>query len=216
MFRIALSLAVLAPGALMAQVAGSASARTDTKVEARAGDGAGASAQTSASIDAELKTARERDLPERPIRHRVAEGRAKGASEVQLAAAARRVRLHMEAAHEAMVAAGRRDPSDAEVERGAYAIERGYTKAQIEAVAKSAPSDRSLVVAFDVLARLSARGVPVANALTQVRTRLEARATDASIETLVRTNSSAGVKPGAANAAAGGTVTGAVKGVIKP
>jgi hypothetical protein len=242
MLKTTLTLIVLVPAVLAAQAAGSASVQSNTKADAHVGKSTNASVESSASADAEISAARRSGVPERPIRRRVAEGRAKGASEAQLAASAHGLRMNLESATEAMVRAGRSNPSEGEVERGAYAMERGYTRAQIEAVAKSAPSDRSLVVAFDVLARLSARGVPVARALTQVQTKLESRASDASIDALVSSNTNANLGAGASranggratgaaasgNAAVGaaasgvagaasatGTVTGAVGGVIK-
>jgi hypothetical protein len=244
MFKATFSLIALVPAALAAQVAAGASAQTQTKANAQAGSSSSASVESSASVNAELSAARERGLPERPIRRRVAEGRAKGASDAQLAASAHAMRVNLESAEEAMVSAGRSQPSEPEVERGAYAMERGYTRAEIAAVAKSAPSDRSLVVAFDVLARLSARGVPVSQALAQVQSKLESRASDTSIDALVNANTNVGLGAGASrgagalagnagasaagNAAAGaaasgvsgaagatGSVTGAVGGVIK-
>jgi hypothetical protein len=218
MHKIALSLAILVmPAALAAQT--SARAQTSAKADAQVKTSSGTEASTSTSVDAEIAVARERGLPTRPIRRRAAEGRAKGATDAQIAASARRMRANIEAAHETMLRAGRERPSDEEVERGAYAMERGYTRAQLEAVVESAPSDRSLIVAFDVLTRLSARGVPVAKALAQVQSKLESRASDAQINALVATNASAnggagvghGIHGGAAatgNAAAGAATKG--------
>jgi hypothetical protein len=238
MYRIAFSLAIaLAPAALSAQV--SARAQSQAHADAQVKSNSGTQASASTSVDAEVAIARERGLPARPIQRRAAEGRAKGASEAQVAAAARRMRVNLETAHKAMVRAGRTQPSDEEVERGAYAAERGYTRAQIEAVVASAPSDRSLVVAFDVLAKLAARGVPVTKALAQVQSKLEARASDAQIDALatMNANTHGGVVAGravqgdagaSANAAVGaaakgangaasatGAVSGAVGAVIK-
>jgi hypothetical protein len=244
MFKTTISLIALVPVALAAQVSAGASAQSHTKVGAQTGKSTNASVESSMSVDAEIAAARARRLPERPIRRRVAEGRAKGASETQLAASAHSMRLHLESAEEAMVSAGRERPSDQEIERGAYAMERGYTHAQIEAVARSAPSDRSLVVAFDVLARLQDRGLSVTRAVAQVQSKLASRASDASIDALVsaNTNANANANLGAGasrvtgatsttatgNAAAGaaasgasaagaatGTVSGAVGGVIR-
>jgi hypothetical protein len=155
-----------------------------------------------------------------------------------VALAARRVRMNLETAHDILVRAGREKPQPQETENGATVLERGYTRAQLEAVVKSAPSDRSLVVAFDVLTRLVARGVATENALAQVRSRLEARATDAQINALASTNANvnAGLGAGSATGSAaaganagvgaaagatkgavgvGGTVTGTVGGVLK-
>ena len=212
MYKTVFTLLAVVPSVLTAQVAGSASARSDTKASAQVGRGTSADVSSSASVDAELSAARQHGVPERPIRNRVAEGRAKGATEADLAASAHAVRLNLEIAHEALVGAGRSQPSDQETERGANAIERGYTRAQIEAVAKSAPSDRSLVVAFDVLARLSERGVSVSRALAQVQSRLASRASDASIDALVTANADAGASTGVGAGRVAGAAAGSVSG----
>src|SRR5438876_10600061 len=130
MYKIALSLAiVLAPAALAAQASARAESRTNAQAQAKIGR-SDTQVQSSAAVEAEVKIARERGLPTEPIRRRAAEGHAKGASETQVAASAARVRANLEAAHEAMVRAGREHPSDQEVERGASIMERGYTQAQ--------------------------------------------------------------------------------------
>jgi hypothetical protein len=235
MKKFAISVAlVLTPAALLAQVQTRAQSQARADADVKAGSHTSASAST--SVDAEIAVARDRGLPERPMRRRAAEGRAKGASDAQIALAVRALRANLETAHETMVSAGRARPSDEETECGAYALERGYTSAQLEAVVRSAPSDRSLVVAFDVLARLQTRGVASARAVARVTSMLAERASDTEINALVNANAGAalgagkGVGVGAAgNAAAGasagvgkgaasatGTVTGTVKGVIKP
>lgn len=239
MHKIAVSLVIaLTPAALLAQAQGGAHAQSQTKASAELKGGSGMQTSASTSVDAEVAVARERGLPTQPIRRRAAEGRAKGATEAQVAFAARRMRANLEVAHDAMVRAGRTHPSDEETERGAYAIERGYTRAQIEVLAHSAPSDRSLVVAFDVLTRLVARGVASSTALAQVQSKLESRASDAQITALASSNAlihvgvgrgpqsgaaatgnaavgaAAGATKGAATAS--GAVSGAVGGIIKP
>ncbi|HEX7939740.1 MAG TPA: hypothetical protein VF483_12210, partial [Gemmatimonadaceae bacterium] len=170
-------LATSLPLALGAQSVG-ASASSQTVASARMGN---SEANASMSVEGEMKLARAKGMPDEPIRRRVAEGRTKGASEAQMALAAHRVRLMMEAGVDAMAKGGRAHPSDEEIERCTGAMEQGYTKAQVEAVAHSAPSDRSLTVAFDVLTRLSERGLPVARALDQVTTKLRAREGDEQI-----------------------------------
>src|SRR5688572_8929037 len=116
MLKTTIALLTVAPIALFAQTSARASAQASSSTHASAGHSE-AEASTNASVDAELAIARKRNLPERPIRRRVAEGRAKGATEAQLAFAARSVRLQLQAAHDAMVRAGRERPSDEEVER---------------------------------------------------------------------------------------------------
>jgi hypothetical protein len=207
MFKTAISLIALVPAALAAQVSAGGSAQSQTKVDARVGKNTNAHVESSTSVDAELAAARARHLPERPIRRRVAEGRAKGASDMQLAASAHSMRANLESAAEAMVDAGRSRPSDDEIILGAYAMERGYTHAQLEAVARSAPSDRSLVVAFDVLARLQDRGLPVTRAVAQVQSKLESRASDASLDALVSANANANAGIGASRVAGGTAAT---------
>jgi type II secretory pathway component PulF len=172
------------------------------------------------------------------IAKRVAEGEAKGASEAQILVAANRVKTDMEVTQEAMLAAGRAKPSADETERGAMLMARGVTAAQIEAMARRTPSNRSLVVAFDVVSQLATQGVPVTQALARVQAKIDSRASDAALLKLAgsaTTGVGAGVSTaappgaaagatvqGAANAAArgtttgvAGTVAGTVTGVVK-
>jgi hypothetical protein len=225
MIRTAVSLIALIPAVALAQAVG-ASGQAKAKTEAQVGSSSVTSATT---VDAEIAAARTRGLPERPIARRVAEGRAKGATEAQQAASAHQLRVSMESAAEVMEKAGR-TPSGDEIERGGYAMERGYSRADIESVVKAAPADRSLVVALDVLARLQDRGVGTAQALAQVQSKLAAKADDAALESLAAVNANAavnavtpaaavdgkaavGAAAGAAGAAAG--VTTKATGIIK-
>jgi len=141
-----------------------------------------------------VKAARDSNLPDRPMRDRVAEAHAKGAAEAKVVAAVERVYANIQAAHDAMVEAGRSEPKPQEVENGAAAMERGVTKAELKALVEHAGPDRSLVVALDVLTRLSARGVPVSHALTEVRSKLDARATDTQLKALVGATGAVGAR----------------------
>ena len=191
-----------------------------------------------ARLEGMYAEARARGLSEAAIAKRVAEGEAKGASEAQILVAASRVKTDMEVTQEAMLAAGRPKPSEAEIERGALLMARGVTSAQIEAMARRTPSNRSLVVAFDVVSQLATQGVPVTQALAQVQAKIDSRASDAALlklsggatagagagaSTTVPSGAAAGATvQGAANAAArgtttgvAGTVAGTVTGVVK-
>ena len=196
------------------------------------------SAKGRARLESMYSEARARGTSEAAIARRVAEGEAKGASEAQVLVAAGRVKTDMEMTQEAMLAAGRAKPSSDECARGAMLMERGVTSAQIETMARRTPSERSLVVAFDVISQLAAQGVPVTQALARVQAKLDSRASDAALLKLAG-GASAGVgagaamgggagaaagagatTQGAANAAAkgtgvAGTVTGTVTGVVK-
>jgi hypothetical protein len=197
------------------------------------------SAKGRAKLEAMYSNARQRGLPEKPIADRVAEGEAKGASETDILVAAGRTQANLETTQEAMLAAGRAKPSEEEISRGAMLMAHGATSAQLEAMARRTPSDRSLVVAFDVVSRLAAEGVPVTQALSRVQAKLDARASDATILALApgaalgvgasasgRTTAAAGGTNAAAqgNAAAAakgglpgvaGGLTGTVTGVVK-
>lgn len=230
---------LLGPAALGAQAGGQAQSTGSTSTKARGPVASmnatananaefraprGFSAEGAAKLEAMYAEAHEHQVPREPMAHRVAEGRAKGASEAAILASVGKVKANMESTHEAMVAAGREHPSDAETERGASAMERGVTRVQLETLVKHTPSDRSLVVAFDVLTKLAARGVPVTQALAQVQAKIDGRASDAAITSLVTVGrgSATGTAAGSAatapkGAAVGvtGTVTGAVGGVTK-
>ena len=147
-----------------------------------------------AQLKATYARARQEHVPEAVIASRVAEGEAKHASERAVVTSAAKVETNMESARGAMMAAGRH-PTDDEVRASAYAMDRGVTKAQIVAMARRTPSDRSLAVAFDAVTGLNQNGVQLNRALTEVQAKLDAHASDAAITSLV-TQAKAGVKLG--------------------
>jgi hypothetical protein len=130
----------------------------------------GFSTQGRVQAEATLQAARDQGLPEQPLLAVMIEGHAKGAAEAQILAAEQQALARLEAAQNAMVAAGRADPSDAEVSLGASLMAQGVTGAQLGTLVERTPSDASLVASLDALAALTARGVPVESALVQVGT----------------------------------------------
>src|SRR5262245_7003615 len=193
MKRTALTVAMTLVPAVLAAQQGSASAASQTNVNASIP--AKYSAESRAKLEASIQAARAKDLPEEPMQRRIAEGEAKGASEAQVVAAVQKLETRLEATQSAMIRAGRAKPAHDEVARGSQAMEQGATEAQIEALVKHAPSDRSLVVAFDVLTKLSAGGIPVDNALAQIQTKLDARANDTAINALIGAGVTGAVLP---------------------
>ncbi len=165
-------------------------------------------------LEAIYKEARARGTSEAASERRVSEGRAKGASEAQVIAAAGKYHAQMNATQNAMIKAGRERPAPDEVERGANAMARGVTTAQIETMTRRAPNERSLVVAFEVLTDLTARGVPATKAVTQVQGQLDARASDAALRRLGASATGA-VDVNAATRGGAVSATGAVGGVLK-
>ena len=226
---------LLAPAALFAQASGQAGSSTTAKTSGASATAnasasaaaefrapAGFSAEGKAELDEMFAEAKEHHVPREPMAHRVAEGHAKGASETAIIASTGKVKANLEATQEAMIAGNRMHPSDEETERGESAMERGVTKAQIQAIAQSTQGDRSLVVAFDVLAKLAAKGMPVGQAVAQVQSNVGKGASDASLTALVTAAVNANGPNAAANASAnaaargvGGTVSTTVGGVLK-
>jgi len=198
---LALMLA-LAPGYLAAQ--SEPAGQTESKPASSTQAQSGFSAETRVRLEAMFRIAREQGLPTEPMAERVAEGQAKGASEAQILAATGQVEAQLAASQQALIRAGRERPSDAEVTRGAQVIARGATSAQLEAFVRQQPSERRLVVAFQVLTDLAARGIPVDRALAVVGAKL-----DGSGNTQANRPASAG---GSESPAAGlaGTLTGHV------
>lgn len=205
--RLALTLALL-PGALAAQ--DSARVSGQARAEARAQVPAGFSAEARTRLEAMILAAEEQGLPGDPLSRRMAEGQAKGASEEAIIAAAAKLKAGLQVALAALEAGGHQNPTAGEITRGALALEKGVTRAELEAVARSAPGERRLAVAFEVLTDLAARGMPVDQALAMVTARLEGGATDAQ---LIGLTASADARANAGRA----TVTGAAGvGVRKP
>lgn len=203
-----------------AQASAKASAQTNVAVPSTY------SADARTKIDAAFQAAKAKSLPDQPLQERLAEGQAKGASEAQVVAAVQGVEGRLEASQSAMVHAGRTQPQQDEIVAGAQAMERGASSAQVESLIKHAPADRSLAVAFTVLAKLAATGEPVDNAIATIGAKLDAGAGDDVVASLVGGAGASVGAPKSANppaagdkgAAAGvtGAVKGAVSGVVAP
>jgi len=192
-----------------ATVDASASAKSSAKAGGSAATGASGqadqklSADAQGKVDANLRVAREKKLPEEPIRSRVSEGQAKGASEAQIVAASGRTLIDLQSSFDAMVRGGHSAPSDEEIGRGAQLIARGYTSAQLEAVARKASQDRGLSTAFEALTSLQAQGTPTAQGVARVEALLAANASDAQLRALGGTGSAAAAVTGALNVGGG-------------
>ncbi len=204
--------AALIPGMLAAQQAStSTSASASVSAQTNVNVPASYSAESRAKIDAAFKAASAKHLPDQSMRERVAEGQAKSASDAQVADAVAQTETRLEASQSAMVHAGRANPQPEEITAGAQAMERGASDAQIEALAKHAPADRSLTVAFNVLTKLEANGQPVDKALAQIQSKLDASASD-DVLTSLTGSADAGATAGKPDAAASGAASGTASG----
>jgi hypothetical protein len=158
--------------AAQASAGAQAEARSKTEVTVQRGElpriPEGFSAETRARLEAIFETARQKSLPAEPMTNRMAEGQAKGASESELVAASAITLAQLEMSQSALVRAGRGQPTEAEISRGAQLLARGASSAQLTLLAGRDPSDRRLDAALAVLTDLSARGMPVDRAITAV------------------------------------------------
>src|SRR5690242_14032588 len=102
------------------QVSASASAQTDASVNTNVP--ASFSAQSKTQINASFEAARRRNLPQQPMRQRMAEGQARGATEAQIVTSVQREEARLELAQTALIKAGRTQPQPQEVEAGAQAM----------------------------------------------------------------------------------------------
>lgn len=136
-------------------------------------------------VSAAITEARANGLPSQPLENRALKFAARGVPADQIE---RAVTLHAERMREARKAfdAGRTGtrPSGDELDAAAEAMRLGVDGAAVSALAKSAPSGRSLAVPLFVVGSLVERGLPSDQALARVRDRLQARATDAELEAL--------------------------------
>ena len=133
---------------------------------------------------ARIADARARQLPAEALENRALKFAAKGVAPADIERSVSEQVDRMEAARAALVA-GRRDVPDAdEIQAGAEVMRKGVDGQAVSALARSAPSGRSLAVPLFVIGSLTDRGVPAAQALQRVMSRLQQKASDADLETL--------------------------------
>lgn len=135
-------------------------------------------ADVAQQVLARIADARSHGLPAAALEHRALELQAKGMAPSEIPNAVERSGAAMGRGKAALAAGGRTDPTDAEMAAAGTDMERGVDGAAISALARSAPSGRSLTTPLVVMASLVDRGLPSDEALAQVRDRLQAQATD--------------------------------------
>ena len=130
----------------------------------------------------EIADARARQLPAAALEHRAAELAAKGAPGAVIDAAVTNLARGLQSGSDALASGGRAHASDAETEAAAAALASGADGAAVSALARSAPSGRSLAVPLYVLSGLMNRGLPSDQALARVQAGLAARLSDRQLE----------------------------------
>jgi hypothetical protein len=133
---------------------------------------------------ARIAEARARELPAAALEHRALKFAAKGVAPDDIERSVSEQADRMASAKQALETARGGKASADEVEAGAEAMRKGVDGAEVSALAKSAPSGRSLAVPLYVIGGLIDRGLPSDAALQKVRERLMARASDADLEAL--------------------------------
>lgn len=131
---------------------------------------------------ATIADAQARELPAVALENRALELAAKGASAKDIETDIKRHASSFGAAQAALKSGGRSRPAAEETEAAASAMSKGVDGSAVSDMAKRAPSDRSLAVPLFVLSSLMDRGLPSDQALAQVWTDLDARASDEQIQ----------------------------------
>jgi len=131
---------------------------------------------------AQIADARSRQLPAAALEHRATELVAKGAPGGVIDSAVTSLARGLAAGRDALARGGHAPASDAETEAAAAALASGADGAAVSALARSAPSGRSLAVPLYVLSGLMDRGLPSDQALARVEAGLAARLSDRQLE----------------------------------
>jgi hypothetical protein len=131
-----------------------------------------------------IAKARARELPAQALENRVLKFAAKGVDPKSIEKSTEEQVERMGDAKDALQKGRGRKPSDDEVTAGADALRKGVSGADVAALAKTAPSGRSLAVPLYVIGSLIDRGLASDAALLRVQERLQARATDSDLEHL--------------------------------
>src|SRR5512146_1732411 len=176
------TVSVLAAGAMLAlRVAGAQTPANDPSARLQEV----LPSDVAAHVLATIAAARSHDLPAQALANRALKFATKGVNPKDIEQSIDQQFERMSAARDTLLSArGGQKPSGDEVDMAAEAMRKGVDGSQVSALAKSAPSGRSLVVPLYVLGSLLDRGLPSDAALQKVKDRLAARASDADLEQL--------------------------------
>ena len=126
---------------------------------------------------ATIADARSHSLPAAALEQQALRMTRKGAKPADVESSVDRSADDMKKAKAALETAGRKPTSD-EIKAGAEVIGHGVDGSQVSALAKSAPSGRSLAVPLYVTSHMMDHGVKASAALARVHARLLQKATD--------------------------------------
>lgn len=179
--KMVMSLALLAPAALAQSPAADPSARLREVLPADVAE----------RVLATIAEARAANLPAPAIaalENRALKFAARGVPAPDVERAVREHSSRMREARSAIETGRGQAAAGDEIDAGAEAMRQGVDGAAVSALAKSAPSGRSLAVPLFVIGSLVERGLPSDQALVRVQERLTARASDADLERMAGQN----------------------------
>jgi hypothetical protein len=133
---------------------------------------------------ARIADARAHSLPAEALENRALKFAAKGVNPADIERSVNEQAARMQSARDALASGRGAEPAGDEVEAGAEAMRKGVDGAAVSKLAKTAPSGRSLAVPLFVIGSLTDRGLSSDQALQSVLARLQARASDADIESM--------------------------------
>jgi hypothetical protein len=139
-------------------------------------------ADVAARVLAVIEAARSRGLPAAALENRALKFAARGVAPKDIERSTADQARRMIDVRDTLEHARGRKPSGDEIEAGAEVLRRGVDGSKVSALAKSAPSGRSLAVPLFVIGSLMDRGLPSDSALSRVLARLQARAADRDLE----------------------------------
>jgi hypothetical protein len=135
-------------------------------------------------ILATIAAARAHDLPSQALENRALKFAAKGVAPAEIERSVAEHADRMEHGKTVLEQARGGKPLGDEVEAAAEALRQGVDEKTVAALAKSAPSGRSLTVPLYVIGSLVGRGMASDAALVKVEQKLTTRASDAELEQL--------------------------------
>ena len=131
---------------------------------------------------AKIAEARARELPSQALENRALKFAARGVLAADIERSVNEHADRMQKAKDAIERGRGKKAEGDEVDAGAEVMRKGVDGAQVSALAKVAPSGRSLAVPLFVIGSLIDRGLPSDDALLQVQERMQARASDRELE----------------------------------
>src|SRR5215831_12200813 len=141
-------------------------------------------ADVAAHVLAVIERARTHGLSGDALENRALKFAAKGVNPSLIERSVADQEERMERVRDTLQAARGRKPLDDEVDAGAEAMRKGVDGSKVSALARSAPSGRSLAVPLYVIGSLVDRGLPSDQALARVLARLQLRASDRDLESM--------------------------------